>query len=588
MDHMGSDGISEYDGCGKCLVGVVRLSRVTDATNSPEKQRGQVAEATKAVGGHLIGWAEDLEVSGAMDPLTRPQLGPWLRGERGDYDGIVGAAVCRIGRNVRDVLNTAWMINDRGGLVITHGHDGPWNLDDVNDENNFQMAAWGAQMELRAIQKRNREETVRARAAGIPKNRPAYGYRFVRLIPTGGIHHVEIDPVAAAIIREVAERILSDESGKITCQTEAVRLTRAGVLSPDDHRRVMYGRKPKGGGWTPLSIKGMLTSEAALGYLIHNGRAVVGPDGGPRRLAEGLWDQPTHDALKLKTAPKRSGSRAPRGIRLLSSLAECGMCHALLYLSGRPINYRCTARVRGMPASAHCKPAPGMMVEKLDQAVTEFFLTKFGTKQLMRKVFDPGTGHTAQVAKLEADRRRLREDRAAGLFDSADDAEWFRREYARMGQELDTLKTMPERPAQMRWESTGETVADQWAAAEGDTVRRREILISYGVKVVLYPRGHSPRMWIHTLDPDTEHDALATSAQLDYEARVLADDAEQYAREHAEHQQEARMSFARLIFSEQQREQMAEQAGPTPGRLALIIDEALRDLGFAGELQPFS
>jgi len=43
-------------------------------------------------------------------------------------------------------------------------------------------AAWGAQMELRAIQKRNRDETVRARNAGEPKQRPSYGYMYVTVV----------------------------------------------------------------------------------------------------------------------------------------------------------------------------------------------------------------------------------------------------------------------------------------------------------------------------------------------------------------------------------------------------------------------
>ncbi|MGW2583095.1 hypothetical protein ACWCYZ_17460 [Streptomyces virginiae] len=44
---------SEYDGCGKCLVGVRRLSRLKDSTNSPEKQLDQVLSAVTAVGGHV-------------------------------------------------------------------------------------------------------------------------------------------------------------------------------------------------------------------------------------------------------------------------------------------------------------------------------------------------------------------------------------------------------------------------------------------------------------------------------------------------------------------------------------------------------
>jgi hypothetical protein len=33
---------TEYDGCGRCLVGVRRLSRKTDATSSPQRQGDQI------------------------------------------------------------------------------------------------------------------------------------------------------------------------------------------------------------------------------------------------------------------------------------------------------------------------------------------------------------------------------------------------------------------------------------------------------------------------------------------------------------------------------------------------------------------
>jgi hypothetical protein len=115
---------TDYNGCGKCLVGVRRLSRKSDASNFPEKQGGQVENAAASVGAHIIGWADDWEVSGATNPLTRPQLGPWLRVQMGPYDGIVGAAVDRIGRNVLDVLATATMIKQTGRMLITFGHDG--------------------------------------------------------------------------------------------------------------------------------------------------------------------------------------------------------------------------------------------------------------------------------------------------------------------------------------------------------------------------------------------------------------------------------------------------------------------------------
>ncbi|MFE6668034.1 recombinase family protein [Streptomyces sp. NPDC057697] len=101
-----------YDGCGKCLLGVRRLSRVKLATSSPERQRENVLFAAASVGAHIIRWADDWEVSGATDPVTRPSLGPWLRDEKGPYDGLVAAAVDRLGRNVVDCLNTGYKMRD--------------------------------------------------------------------------------------------------------------------------------------------------------------------------------------------------------------------------------------------------------------------------------------------------------------------------------------------------------------------------------------------------------------------------------------------------------------------------------------------
>ncbi|HEY3872899.1 MAG TPA: recombinase family protein [Actinocrinis sp.] len=522
--------VTVYDGCGKCLVGVRRLSRKSDATNSPEKQASQVTKAVTAVGGHIIGWADDWEVSGATDPLTRPELGPWLRGEMGAYDGIAGSAVDRIGRNARDVLNTGDLMKTTGRLLITYGHDGPWNLDDANDETLFTMHALGAQLELRNIQRRNREAAVAAREAGRPSNRPPYGYEYVRLVPTGRIDHVVHHPFAAANIREVAERILTDGTGTITVDTEAARMTRAGILSPKDHLAIMYGRESQAGKWTGRALRGILTSEAALGYLMHQGRALIGRDGNKIRIAPPLWDEATRDALIEKTAPKKplpNRPRAPKGTRLLSGIAFCGTCGARLNVSvgnGR-LRYWCTARAEGCPASAHCKPAPSMRLELLDRAVAERFLGKYGTYPVLKREFDPGTGYAARIKQLEADRARLRADREAGLYDTPEDTAWFRQVYTTKAQEIAELSALPDRPAAMRWVPSGQTIADRWHGAPDDAARR-ELLALYHLKVVLYPARSAQRVWIHALDPEVEAAALAVIAEQE---RSEADDAAELA-----------------------------------------------------------
>jgi hypothetical protein len=421
----------------------------------------------------------------------------------GPYDGLVGPSVDRIGRNVRDALNTQVLLTSQGRMVVTADHAGVWDFSDPGQENDWLFKALGSQLELRAIQKRNRDETIRARDAGEPKQRPSYGYVYVRLVPTGKVDHVAIDPVAAEIIRDVAERVLGAEEDEgrflVTCATEAARLTREGIPSPSDRLAQLYGRPVAGKPWTAKTVKHILCSEAALGYLMHDSRPVTGSDGKPARIAEPLWDRVTHDALVAKTAPRRSGSRAPKGVRLLSGVAFCGNCGTRLYLTGRrggdgayTGGYGCTARVRGIPSSADCRPAPSIGVADLDGQVGGWFLGRYGAREVMRKVYDPGTGHGVEIAELEAARKRLREDRQAGLYDDAAGTEWFRAEYTRTGDEIAALKALPERQPGMRLVPAGRTVGQEWDSADG--ARRREMLSEFGVRVVLHPLGHQPRV----------------------------------------------------------------------------------------------
>ncbi|GGS86740.1 hypothetical protein [Streptomyces violaceus] len=103
-------------------------------------------------------------------------------------------------------------------------------------------------MELRAIQRRNRDATKKMRATGRPKGKPSYGFRYVRTIPNGRVDSVELHPHAAEVLRTVASRILADPEN-VTPSSEAARLNRLGELAPADHPAVMYGKPAAGGPW---------------------------------------------------------------------------------------------------------------------------------------------------------------------------------------------------------------------------------------------------------------------------------------------------------------------------------------------------
>lgn len=519
-----------YDGCGRCFLGLRRLSRKTDATTSPERQREQVLAAVEAVGGHIIAWADDWEVSGATDPLTRPQLGPWLRGERGAYDGVAAAAVDRLGRNVVDCLVTGYRMRDEGKALLTYGHDGPWDLNDPTDENRFTMEAWGAQMELRAIQRRNQNQADKARRAGRPHGKPSYGFEYVRLVPNGPVDHVRHYRAAAPTIQSVQRRILADPKN-VSPWSEAARLTRERVLSPNDQLRVMYGREPLGSPWHGSTLRKMLRSKAALGYLMHKEQPVLdestgepvrlpGPDGQP---LEGLWDYPTHLALVAVTdeRSKPSGARRTTVPYRLSGRVLCGSCGARMQIGAGGTRQRgdwrrtfvCVGRLRGWLGSEECKPAPTITASHLDEWVEGWFLETYGHGMFMETVYDPGNGVPQRIAEVEASRKRLRADRDAGLYDAPDDEAWFRDRYAALGAELAALKLEPIKSPGMVTRPTGETVKMAWEKA-GET-GKRELLESWYVFVTVWPSG-SPVRWHpgHMHGPGHSPELPASAQQL--------------------------------------------------------------------------
>ncbi|GAA1186322.1 recombinase family protein [Kitasatospora gansuensis] len=507
--------VTPYDGCGMCFVGTRRLSRVVGPTGSPEKQRDFILEAVAKVGGHVIAWADDWEVSGAVDPLRRPALGPWLREEMGPYNGLAGASVERIGRNVRDALNTEAMITEAGRLLVTADHEGIWDLTDPAQENDFMLKAWASQMELRNIQKRNRDESKRAKTAGRVNGAPSYGFMHVRATPTSKVERV-IDQEAHGVLLECVRRILSDTTGTVTVDGEIARLNRAGVMCPSDRLAVLYGREPQGGRWHRKTLAHILCSENALGFHTVKGKVQLSAETSrPVRVAPELWDRATHEALKAKIRPEfRKLSPEVKAERfsnrpvLLSKRADCGNCGNGMTRNGSSRTkgkcvpaYSCQGRARGIPGSEECSPAPIMAGAILDKIVETRFLARYGAGQLMRRIYEPGTGFGSQIAELKAVKARLLADRQAGIYDEPEDAETFQQQFKACNAEIRELEKQPERPGGWITVPTGETVADRWARE--DVQGRREMLIEHGVRVEVRPgRNAEDRVTVTAEIPD--------------------------------------------------------------------------------------
>uniref|UniRef100_UPI003D74A59E zinc ribbon domain-containing protein n=1 Tax=Streptomyces sp. bgisy031 TaxID=3413772 RepID=UPI003D74A59E len=276
-------------------------------------------------------------------------------------------------------------------------------------------------------------------------------------------------------------------------------------------------RPSRGGPWYPTSLRAILLSEAALGYLMHKGRPVIGKDGNPLRVSEGLWDRATHEALKSALLARKMPTRRTNQPYLLTGVALCGNCHNRLYTQtsvNEPPRYVCTARNKGWPSADNCRPAPLIQARRLDAWVAAWFLEKHGAGEIFETVYDSGNGVAERIAELQANRSRLRTDREAGLYDAEDDARWFRERYADLGRELVALQGQPSRPPGMVQRPTGETVADRWEKAL-DVQARKEMLLDFNIRVTLFPAS-GPVRWVpgivHGPEPDPVGHPYATGS----------------------------------------------------------------------------
>lgn len=120
----------------------------------------------------------------------------------------------------------------------------------------------------------------------------------------------------------------------------------------------------------------------------------------------------------------------------------------------------------------------------------------------------PGDGIPGRIAGTRANRERLRVDREAGLYDSSDDASWFRERCAALGSERAALLAEPQQPSGMVRRPTGETVADRWFRAP-DVQVRKEILIDFAVRVTLFP-AKAPVRWVPGFIHGPEQDPTST------------------------------------------------------------------------------
>ncbi|MGD1281327.1 recombinase family protein [Mycobacterium seoulense] len=483
------------------VLGRLRLSRSTEESTSIERQREVIEQWSDANGHTVVGWAEDLDVSGSVDPFQAPALGQWLNDRAPEWDILCAWKLDRVSRSTISLNKLIGWCLDHDKVVVsaTEGID----LGTPVGRLIANVIGFLAEGELESIRERVKGSRRKLReSARWPGGKPPYGYMAVPR--EGGGWSLVIDPDASQTVRRIVEEFLD---GKPLTRI-ARDLTAEGIPTPAVYYARQRGSQDSAGPsgrWHSTPLRNMLRSKALRGFVHHKGETVRDEAGLPVRLAEPLV---TLDEWELIQAAldqaARKGGRSTE-VSPLSGLVVCLVCGAPLYHERYSIKrpqygkqydyryYRCRDR----------ESCPSVMLpaEELEKLAEETFLRELGTVEVRERVWVPGDSREAELREAITAFDEL--TKAAGRAVSATAKQRLQTQLDALDTRIAELETAAAKEARWEYRPTGEIYRDVWRLS--DTDERRELLhrsgITFGARVV-GPRGSKAREFEIHIPPE--------------------------------------------------------------------------------------
>ncbi|MFT4086767.1 MAG: recombinase family protein [Gordonia sp. (in: high G+C Gram-positive bacteria)] len=481
---------------------VTRLSRVTEATSSIERQEAECRKLCEEREYEVAGVAKDENVSAAVRPASREDLGKWLATPQ-RYDILVFYRMDRLVRRLSDLADLiAW--GQANGVKLVSATERFLDLDAPFGDVVALLVAKCAEMELEAIRARTGSAARHTITAGRWRGGvPPWGY-----VPAKDGRHWKLvhDAPQVEVIREVVDRVLEQEQ---SLRSIAHDLTRRGVPTPKDRVAQLKKREVKGYEWHSSPLKRALTSPAMLGRIVTR-EAVLGDDGQPLRDDKGsrvmgpetvvvdeagvpvvraapILDEETFRRLGDELT-RRENRREPtkRMSGLLLQVIACGDCGRPGYRQkggpGRRPRYRCAS-------AQYMGPCDNRTIDLrwAEGEVVGNVLGRLGEMERMRRVWDTGTDTAAALAEV----REMIGDvgdliGGPGFRKGTPQRERLEERLKALAAREAELEAVPAVPAGWRYEGTGQTVRAWWDGADDEA--RNLWLRDMGVKATWVSR----------------------------------------------------------------------------------------------------
>lgn len=469
------------------VLGVARLSVNNDDSSSRE---GQVATVqywanNPAINGQIIGWAVDLDVSGSLHPMKRPELGPWLTERKDEFDVI---AVSKLDRLSRRSMHFSELVDwaEKNGKIIVSVTESI-DMSTVMGKMFAQIIAAFAEGELDTIKARiNSAVQVRKEKGVWIGGAVPFGYELDKQ-ETGGKKLIQ-DNWGANLLLEIFEKIQNDWSA----YRIAGDLNERGVMTWRDYRRVQSKKPALGTKWSTQAIVEIVTNPTVAGYYTYKGELVEDEEGNPRLitndpiLTPSQWTQ-----MVCRFTVEREEVRATPSRAMNSGVATCGMCETKVG-SSKKTRKRKDGTTRdyfyyfcNSASSSACEQKGGFPRDLLDSIVNDAVVNALGDKPVFDKAAKDSSPLKVELNAVQTRLDRLETDYMFGKYDDeGQEASYLRMSkglsarLSRLRKEVEEVESAP------KFVNTGRTYGEVWAEKDDD--QKRLFLKRHNVRIVVF------------------------------------------------------------------------------------------------------
>lgn len=454
------------------VLGRIRLSRLTDESTSAARQREIIEGWAKSNDHEIVGWAEDLDVSGSVDPFSAPALGPWLTERADEWDILCAWKLDRIGRRAIPLNRVfGWILENRKVLVC------------VSD--NIDLSTWVGRLvanviagvaegELEAIRERTKASRKKLLESGRwPGGRVPFGFNAVQL-PTGG-WRLEVNEEEADVLRAIIRDVVGGEPVKSVAAAYGI---------------------------SHSTVRKWLKGKYLIGHAAYGGKTVRDREGQPILNGEPLLTMDEWNRLQAVLEERTINPGKKYRLSPMSGVVQCLVC-------GEDMHHHSYTRDYGKKSYRYyyCKDKEhtGMVdAETVEGILEEAFLAAVGDQPVRQRVYRPAEDHQTELD--EAVRAVGELSSMLGSIQSATMTNLLTEQLSALDKRIAELEQLPSRPAGYDFKETGSTFKTAWDISSLD--ERRNLLLDSGIRFAV-KRPHKTKVLEYKLyEPEDAADLL--------------------------------------------------------------------------------